>query len=235
MARDTQVMDQHTFRTFQQACCKGQFAQFLTIANSLPLEQLDEVVRRNLWLFYSELLQRAFEKDNTSATKLKSFSKHANALGQVFLTLPLADQPFGVVRAFEGFYKGCQRAQVDTDTALMEQMIHKALSVPAQQMTALNISNVLPLLVLCHNSNTAELQTVARHYAQGIEEKNLINSKPETIAHVLPYISFDITPPLWANHSSEIRTMVEHISAQQQAQRLKHELPDITCTSPRKM
>ena len=235
MAHDTEVMDQHTFRTFQQACCKGQFAQFLTIANSLPLEQLDDVVSRNLWLFYSELLQRAFEKDITSAAKLKSFSKHANALGEIFLRLPLADQPFGALRAFEGFYKGCQRASVNTDTPLMEQMVHKALSVPGQQMTALNISHVLPLLVLCHNSSDTGLQQVARHYAQGIEEKTLLNSKPETIALVLPYISFDITESLWLKHAPAIQDMVKHKSAQQQAQRLKHELPDITCTSSRKM
>lgn len=232
---DTDIMDQETFRKFQQACCKGQFATFLNIAHTLPLAQLEDPVRRNVWLFYSELLQRAFETEKTSEAKLKSFAKNEAALGEVFLTLPLADQAFWSLRAFAAFYKGCQRAGVDTDNSLIEQMVDKALATPSEQMKDLSVSNVLPLLTLCQSSTNSKLQDLGRHYAQGVEEHHLIRNRAETIVAVLPYISFDINLSNWSDNSGTIRAMVEHKAAEQQAQRLKKELPDTPSTSSRKM
>lgn len=239
MTDDNDIMDQDTFQRFQQACCNGQFAMFLKTVKGIPLDNLQGPVLRNMWLFYSSLLAIFFEDKKVSATKLASFAKNANALGDVFLVLPLTDHVFWSLRALNGFYQGCRRSGIEADSALFDKMMDKALLTPPEQMKEVTLSYIfsciLPLIKFGQTSNNEKLGRVVRHYAQGIPEEEIMHFQKNVIVDLLPYVSFDITVEKWANFPPDVRQCVEEHANIQQAQRLQNVLPETRCGLPRKI
>lgn len=235
MGNEDNIMDAVTFHTFQKACCNGQYATFLNTIKTIDLKTLKEPVLRNMWLFYSGLLTQSFEDKKVSATKLKSFSKNSNALGEVFLALPLTTHAFWSLQALTGFYKGCTLSGIEANSPLFEKMLDKALLTPKEQMAELNISHILPLTYLCATSNNQNLHQVIRHYIQGVTEDKLKTCANSVIFSLLPYVSFQINVETWSTCAAEVRVFVEEQANIQQAQRLHDQLPPTTRNCVRKI
>lgn len=229
------IMDAETFRKFQNAAINGQFSTFLKTINTLPLADLKEPVCRNMWLFYSAVLTRAFETKKVSATVLKSFAKHSNALGEVFLKLPLTTHAFWSLQALTGFYKGCGLSGIEVNSPLFDQILDKALTIPQEQMANLNTGHITSLTELCRTSTNDKLHQLARHYTQSMTEDKLKQCAHSVIYSILPYVSFQINTEQWLQCSPAVRVFVEEQANIQQAQRLRAELPDTSRLSSRKI
>lgn len=229
------IMDAETFRKFQNAAINGQFSNFLKTVKSVPVANLQEPVCRNMWLFYSAVLTRAFENKKVSATVLTSFVKHADALAEVFLALPLTTHAFWGLQAITGFYKGCQLSGLDTSNTLFDPMLDKALLTPNEQMSELNTGHIFPLTKLCSGSSNEKLHQVVRHYTQSITEQALMQCKRDFVFLILPYVSFNIDIDQWAGGSEDVRQFVQKHANLQQARRLNEQLPDVSRLSSRKI
>lgn len=235
MGNEDNIMDAETFHTFQKACCNGQFATFLNTVKTIDLKGLQEPVLRNMWLFYSGLLTQLFEDKKVSATKLKSFAKNSNALGELFLALPLTTHAFWSLQALTGFYKGCTLSGIEANSPLFDKMLDKALLTPKEQMADLNISHIFPLTRLCATSNNEKLHQVARHYIQSVTEDTLKNCANSVIFSILPHVSFQINVEQWTHLPGGVREVVGEHANIQQAQRLHDQLPPITHNCVRKI
>lgn len=235
MSDSNDIMDAATFGTFQKACCNGQFATFLNTVRTLPLTTLKEPVCRNMWLFYSTLLSRAFEDKKVSASKLKSFAKHSNALGEVFLDLPLTIHAFWSLQALTGFCKGCTLSGIETNSPLFDKMLDKALLTPKEQVGELKTNHIFPLAHVCRASNNEKFHHVVRHYTQSVTEDQLKNCAHNVIYSLLPYVSFEINMEQWGQVPANVREFVKDQANMQQAQRLRAELPDVCRISSRKI
>lgn len=234
MSDDNDIMDKETFQKFQKACCNGQFSTFLNTVKHLHLEHLEHHVLRNMWLFYSTLLNRAFEDKKVSAAKLKSFAKHSTELGEVFLTLPLPVHAFWSLQALTGFYKGCVLSGI-ADSSLFDKMLDKALLTPKEHMAQLNTSHLTSLTQLCCTSTNEKLHRVARHYIQTLTEDKLKQCAHSVIFSLLPYVSFQINMAQWAKVPAHVQEFVKNQVNIQQAQRLRAELPVVSHVSSRKI
>lgn len=235
MSDTNDIMDTETFRKFQNAAINGQFSNFLKTLKSIPVANLQEPVCRNMWLFYSAVLTRAFENKKVSATVLKSFVKHADALAEVFLALPLTTHAFWGLQALTGFYKGCQLSGLDINNTLFDQMLDKALLTPNEQMSELNTGHIFPLAKLCSGSSTGKVHQVVRHYTQSITEQALVQCKKDFVFLIMPHVAFDINIEQWTACSSDVRQFVQEQANLQQARRLNSQLPDVSHVSSRKI
>lgn len=235
MSDDNDIMDKETFQKFQKACCNGQFSTFLNTVKHLPLAHLEHHILRNMWLFYSTLLNRAFEDKKVSVTKLKSFTQHSSALGEVFLTLPLTNHAFWSLQALTGFYKGCVLSGIETDSSLFDKMLDKALLTPKEHMAELNTNHLIPLTQLCQTSTNEKLHRVARHYTQSLTEDKLKQCAHSVIFLLLPYVSFQINMAQWEHAPAHVQEFVKDQTNIQQAQRLRAELPVVSHASSRKI
>lgn len=227
-------MEHEVFEKFQTATTKGQIGPFLSIARTLPLATLEDPVLRNVWLFYSELLFRAFGSDDAGVMQIKAFAKHHNEIGEIFHTLPITSQPFFSVRALVGFYKGCQQAEIPTDE-LFSKILDHVLTTPSEQMRSLQIHHLKDLLTVVGHSNDSKFIQVGQHYCSALDEEQLLNSSSGAVFSVLPYISFDIHEEKWAEHHSNLRQAVHEKAISQQRARIVEHLPENTSNTVRKM
>lgn len=235
MSDNNDIMDAETFRKFQNAAINGQFSNFLKTVKLISLADLKEPVCRNMWLFYSAVLNRTFENKKISATVLKSFTKHSDALGEVFLKLPLTTHAFWSLQAITGFYKGCVLSGVEVNSPLFDQILDKALTTPPEQMADLTIAHLTSLTELCRTSTNAKFHQVARHYTQGMTEDKLKQCAKSVIYSLLPYVSFQINTEQWSQLPADVREFVKDQSNIQQARRLRAELPEASRLSSRKI